>query len=53
MNLNFSPKDAVRVNDRQLKVIAESVPFKPNIAALARKLDLSRDSVCKQYLFKS
>ena len=28
-----------------LGVIAESVPFKPNIAALARKLDLSRDSV--------
>jgi uncharacterized protein len=28
-----------------LGVIAESVPFKPNIAALAGKLDLSRDSV--------
>ena len=28
-----------------LGVIAESVPFKPNIAALARKLDVSRDSV--------
>jgi uncharacterized protein len=28
-----------------LAVIAESVPFKPNIAALARKLDLSRDSL--------
>ena len=28
-----------------LAVIAASVPFKPNIAALARKLDLSRDSV--------
>lgn len=28
-----------------LGVIAESVPFKPNIAALSRKLDLSRDSV--------
>ncbi len=27
-----------------LAVIAESVPFKPNIAALSRKLDLSRDS---------
>ncbi|MDZ7742453.1 MAG: AAA family ATPase [Bacteroidota bacterium] len=26
-------------------VIAESAPFKPNIAALARKLDLSRDSI--------
>jgi predicted AAA+ superfamily ATPase len=28
-----------------LAVMAESVPFKPNIAALARKLDISRDSV--------
>ena len=32
-------------------VIAESVPFKPNIAALARKLDLSRDSVY-QYIYQ-
>lgn len=32
-----------------LAVIAESAPFKPNIAALARKLDISRDSVY-QYL---
>ncbi len=28
-----------------LGVIAESVPFKPNISALARKLNISRDSV--------
>lgn len=28
-----------------LAVIAESAPFKPNIAAIARKLDISRDSV--------
>jgi predicted AAA+ superfamily ATPase len=28
-----------------LGVLAESVPFKPNIAALARKLDVSRDSI--------
>ncbi len=28
-----------------LGVIAESVPFKPNIASLARKLDVSRDSI--------
>jgi predicted AAA+ superfamily ATPase len=28
-----------------LGVIAESVPFKPNIASIARKLELSRDSV--------
>lgn len=34
-----------------LGVIAESVPFKPNIAALSRKLDLSRDSVY-QYLYQ-
>ncbi len=33
-----------------LSVIAESVPFKPNIAALSRKLDLSRDSVY-QYIY--
>jgi predicted AAA+ superfamily ATPase len=34
-----------------LGVMAESVPFKPNIAALARKLDLSRDSVY-QYIYQ-
>ena len=34
-----------------LGVIAESVPFKPNITALARKLDLSRDSVY-QYIYQ-
>lgn len=34
-----------------LGVIAESVPFKPNIAALSRKLDLSRDSV-DQYIYQ-
>ena len=34
-----------------LAVIAESVPFKPNIAALARKLDISRDSVY-QYIYQ-
>lgn len=28
-----------------LGALAESVPFKPNIAALARKLDVSRDSI--------
>ncbi len=33
-----------------LAVIAEAVPFKPNISAIARKLDLSRDSV---YLYLS
>ena len=34
-----------------LAVIAESVPFKPNIAALARKLDISRDSIY-QYIYQ-
>ncbi len=34
-----------------LGVIAESVPFKPNIASLARRLDLSRDSVY-QYIYQ-
>ena len=34
-----------------LGVIAESVPFKPIIAALSRKLDLSRDSVY-QYIYQ-
>ncbi len=34
-----------------LAVIAESVPFKPNISAIARKLDLSRDSVY-QYIYQ-
>lgn len=34
-----------------LGVVAESVPFKPNISALARKLDLSRDSVY-QYIYQ-
>ncbi|MDZ7608856.1 MAG: hypothetical protein U5K79_25490 [Cyclobacteriaceae bacterium] len=36
---------------RLLSVIAESVPFKPNISALAAKLDLSRDSVY-QYIYQ-
>lgn len=34
-----------------LGVIAESAPFKANIAALSRKLDLSRDSVY-QYIYQ-
>ena len=34
-----------------LAVIAESVPFKPNIAALSRKLDISRDSIY-QYIYQ-
>jgi len=30
---------------RLLGILAESVPFKPNISALAKKLDVSRDSI--------
>jgi predicted AAA+ superfamily ATPase len=47
---SYNSGTAVKVK-KLLVVIAESVPFKPNIAALARKLDLSRDSVY-QYIFK-
>ena len=46
----YNPGTANKVK-RLLAVIAESVPFKPNIAALARKLDLSRDSVY-QYIYQ-
>lgn len=46
----YNPGTAVKVK-KLLGVIAESVPFKPNIAALARKLDLSRDSVY-QYIYQ-
>jgi len=41
---NYVPGTAYKVKNL-LGVIAESAPFKPNIAALARKLDVSRDSV--------
>jgi len=41
---SYNSGTAIKVK-RLLGVIAESVPFKPNIASLARKLDLSRDSV--------
>lgn len=40
----FSPTGASKMK-RLLGVIAESVPFTPNISDLARKLDLSRDTV--------
>lgn len=43
---SYNSGTAIKVK-KLLGVIAESVPFKPNIAALARKLDLSRDSVYK------
>ena len=41
---SYSAGSASKVK-KLLAVIAESVPFKPNIAALARKLEISRDSV--------
>jgi len=47
---SYNSGTAVKVK-KLLGVIAESVPFKPNIAALARKLDLSRDSVY-QYIYQ-
>jgi predicted AAA+ superfamily ATPase len=47
---SYNSGTAVKVK-KLLAVIAESVPFKPNIASLARKLDLSRDSVY-QYIYQ-
>ena len=47
---SYNSGTAIKVK-KLLSVIAESVPFKPNIAALARKLDLSRDSVY-QYIYQ-
>lgn len=40
----FDVKTAFKIK-KLLGVVAESVPFKPNISALARKLDVSRDTV--------
>ncbi|WP_114751541.1 ATP-binding protein [Pleomorphovibrio marinus] len=40
----YSPGMAFKVK-KLLGVLAESVPFKPNISALARKLDVSREIV--------
>jgi hypothetical protein len=47
---SYNSGTAIKVK-KLLGIIAESVPFKPNIAALARKLDLSRDSVY-QYIYQ-
>jgi len=47
---NYNAGTATKVM-KLLGVIAESVPFKPNVSALARKLDLSRDSVY-QYIYQ-
>lgn len=41
---DYNPGTAYRVK-KLLGVLAESVPFKPNISALARKMDAGRDSV--------
>ena len=46
---SYNAGTAIKIK-KLLAVIAEAVPFKPNIAALARKLDLSRDSVY-QYIY--
>jgi uncharacterized protein len=40
---SYNAGTAIKVK-KLLAVISESVPFKPNIAALARKLNMSRDS---------
>jgi uncharacterized protein len=40
----YNPGTAFKVK-KLLGAIAESAPFKPNVAALARKLDVSRDSI--------
>lgn len=40
----FDVKTAFKIK-KLLGVVAESVPFKPNVSALARKLDVSRDTV--------
>lgn len=42
--MDYSPGTSFKVK-KVLGVLAESAPFKPNIAALARKLDVSRDSI--------
>ena len=47
---NYNAGTAIKVK-KLLGVIAESVPFKPNVSALSRKLDLSRDSVY-QYIYQ-
>jgi uncharacterized protein len=47
---SYNAGTAIKVK-KLLGVLAESVPFKPNVSALARKLDLSRDSIY-QYLYQ-
>jgi len=40
----FNPGTAFKIK-KLLGVLSESVPFKPNISALARKLDVSREAI--------
>lgn len=47
---SYNAGTAVKVK-RLLAVIAESAPFKPNISALAGKLDISRDRILK-YIYQ-
>ncbi len=47
---SYNAGTAVKVK-KLLAVIAESVPFKPNISALARKLDMPRDSIY-EYIYQ-
>ena len=47
---SYNTGTAIKVK-KLLAVIAESVPFKPNISSLARKLEMSRDSIY-QYIYQ-
>ena len=47
---SYNAGTAVKVK-KLLAVIAESAPFKPNISALARKLDIHRDSIY-EYIYQ-
>jgi uncharacterized protein len=47
---SYNAGTAVKVK-KLLAVIAESVPFKPNISALARKLEIHRDSIY-EYIYQ-
>lgn len=46
----YNAGTAVKVK-KLLAVVAESVPFKPNISALARKLEIHRDSIY-EYIYQ-
>src|SRR5690242_15558727 len=40
----YTPSTALKLK-KLLEILAESVPFQPNIAELSRKLNISRDSI--------